>query len=249
MGRNKDFKRCPRCDRKVLLHQPKCQNCGLVFARLSKATNDAAKKALRKKEYNKVIYDKVLPRDMKKWKLFLITLFLGWCGGQHYYVGRTGKGITASITFLMLFVAAFLPIEWWMNYYLEAIMWVLITPQAFTTIFWIVAVFAVLFNKYKVPIAIDEELVLQEEYDSKLVKEVLKEVGKDESALTKNKDAKNKETKEVVEEKKAEKKSKDKKPPKPKTVKVVCKNCGHTVKVEVDEKICPNCEENIYGEE
>ena len=72
---------------------------------------------------------------------------------------------------------------------------------------------------------------------------------KDESALTKNKDAKNKETKEVVEEKKAEKKSKDKKPPKPKTVKVVCKNCGHTVKVEVDEKICPNCEENIYGEE
>lgn len=243
MGKKKDFKRCPRCDRKVFLHQPTCQHCGLIFARLSKATNDAAKKALRKKEYNKVIYDKVLPRDMKKWKFLLIAIFLGWCGGHHYYVGKLGKGITSSITFLMLFVAAFLPIEWWADYYLNAVMWVLIMPHAFTTVFWIVGVFAIMFNRYRVPIAIDEDLVLQEDYDSKLVKEVLKEVGKDETALENKEETKEKQPQEKT------KKSKDKKPPKPKMVKVVCKNCGFTVKVEEGEKTCPNCEENIYGED
>ena len=75
------------------------------------------------------------------------------------------------------------------------------------------------------------------------VKEVLKEVGKDETAL-KNKE----ETREKQPQEKT-KKSKDKKPPKPKMVKVVCKNCGFTVKVEEGEKTCPNCEENIYGED
>lgn len=245
MRKKKDFKRCPRCDRKVPLYQPKCQRCGLIFERLSKATNDAAKKALRKKEYNKVIYDKVLPRDMRKWRFFFIALFTGWFGGHQYYIGKTGKGIASTITFLMLFSTVFMPVEWWSDYYLNALLWVMILPQAFTIIFWIIGIFAIMFNRYKVPIAIDEDLVLQEDYDDKLVKEVLSEVGKDENAL-KNKGS----TKtEKPKTEKKDKKDKDKKPPKPKTVKVVCKNCGCTVKVEVDEKICPNCEENIYGED
>ena len=237
MGRKKEFKRCPRCDRKVFLHQPTCQNCGLIFARLSKATNDAAKKALRKKEYNKVIYDNVLPRDMKKWKFLLIALFLGWCGGHQYYIGKNGKGIASTISFLMIFTAAFLPIEWWNDYYLSAVLWVLIMPQAFTTIFWIIGLFAIIFNRYRVPIAIDEELVLKEDYDKKVVKEVLKEVGKDEKAIEEAKD------------KKENKKKKDKKPPKPKLIKKVCKNCGCTIKVEEKETICPNCNDNINGED
>ena len=142
----------------------------------------------------------------------------------------------------MLFSTVFMPVEWWNHYYLNALLWAMIMPQAFTVIFWIIGIFAIMFNRYRVPIAIDEDLVLQEDYDDKLVKEVLSEVGKDENAL------KNKvETK--TEKPKTEKKDKDKKPPKPKTVKVVCKNCGCTVKVEVDEKTCPNCEENIYGED
>ncbi len=262
MRKKKDYKRCPRCDRKVPLHQPKCQHCGLIFARLSKATNDAAKKALRKKEYNKVIYDSVLPRDMNKWKFFFLTLFLGWCGGHQYYIGKTGKGITASVTFAMIFASIWLPTWWWNDFYLSSVLIILILPFSFTAIFWIVAIFGILFNKYKVPIAIDEELVLAEDYDEKLVKDVLKSVGKDEKPeekknlskkeLKKLKAEARKERARLEEEKLAkqleEEKSKEKKT-KPKMIKVVCKNCGRTVKIEEGETICPNCEDNINGED
>ena len=47
--REKKFKRCPRCDKKAPIFQDRCEGCGLVFSRLSKATNAAAKKALKKK--------------------------------------------------------------------------------------------------------------------------------------------------------------------------------------------------------
>lgn len=237
--RKKNYKRCPRCDRKVPLHEPKCQHCGLIFARLSKATNKAAKKALRKGEKNKVIYDNILPRDMKKWKLVLMTLLLGWVGGHNYYVGKIGKGIVNTITFSMILTAVFLPVEWWNHYYLSTVLWVLIIPYSFSFIFWIISIFAVIFNRFKVPIAIDETLVLNEDYDAKMVKEVLSEVKGLNKDKKDDKNTKEKDSKQEVKEKQV----------KPKMVKVVCKNCGQKVKIEEGSTICPNCEENVNGED
>ena len=52
--KRKEFKKCPRCDTKTPLFEDRCENCGLIFSRLTKATNAAAKKNIRKKEYNKI---------------------------------------------------------------------------------------------------------------------------------------------------------------------------------------------------
>ena len=84
--KKKNFKKCPRCDTKASIFQDKCDYCGLIFSRLSKATNFAAKKALKNKESNKVIMDKVLPVDVNKWNLFIYGLFFGWFG--FFYVLR-----------------------------------------------------------------------------------------------------------------------------------------------------------------
>ncbi len=237
MRRKKNYKRCPRCDRKIPLQEPKCYNCGLIFARLNKATNKAAKKALRRGEKNKVIYDNVLPRDMKKWKLVLITLFLGFVGGHQYYVGKVWRGVYTTVSFIMIVTAAFLPDVWWNDYWLSGVLWLLIMPYSFAFLFWIVSVIQVIANKYRVPISIDEELVLQEDYDSAIVSDVMKTVDK----ARKDKKDKGEKVKQekVVEEKQQEIKKK---------IKVVCKNCGKKVKVEEDEKICPHCEDNLNGE-
>lgn len=164
---SKTTKRCPRCERKVPIAMAKCPRCGLIFARLSQATNKAAKKAIRNRERNKIVYDTVLPKDVGKWKLFFMALFLGMFGGHHFYVGNYWKGALGLVSMIMVGVAAALPMSWWNDYYLGGLMTVLVIPAGINVMFWVVGVFLILFNKFKVPVSIDEEYVVEERNESK----------------------------------------------------------------------------------
>lgn len=157
MARKKNFKRCPRCDTKCPIHHPKCPTCGLIYSRLVYATNREAKKALRKKQKHLVVYDKVLPSDVNKWKLFFMTLFLGVFGGHNFYTGRIGKGVAKLIGMLMVTIAAMLPLTWWNIPALSVLMWILIIPSAFCVIFWVMDTIKILANGFRVPIAIEED--------------------------------------------------------------------------------------------
>ena len=227
--KQRDFKRCPRCDHKTPIYQDRCDNCGLIFSRLSKATNSAAKKALKNKEYNKVICDKVLPRDVKKWPLFWVALFFGWFGLHYAKVGRYKMFTYLVIATALLFIACFLPMSWFNREYLVLLMWSLILPASFGTIIWVVSIFQILLNRFKVPISIDEELV-KEELDPEIVNEILTNVKEDKKEVEKE---------EVVQSNKKQKKQR---------IKIVCASCGAFVKVDVDEKICPKCDETLYGD-
>ena len=164
---SKTTKRCPRCERKMPIAAAKCPRCGLIFARLSKATNAAAKKAIRKREKNKVIYDAVLPKDVNKWKLFWMALLLGVFGGHNFYVGKYLKGALGLVSMVMIGVAAALPIAWWSDYYLGGLMTVLVIPAGFNVIFWVASVISILLNKFRVPISIDEEYVVDDKDGTK----------------------------------------------------------------------------------
>ena len=180
MSRKKDFKRCPRCDTKCLIHQPKCEACGLIFSRLSYATNREAKKAIKNHKKNFVVYDKTLPKDVNKWKLFFMCLFLGMFGGHDFYVGKYLKGFFKLLSAIMLFVAAALPMSWWNDFYLASIMWILIIPSGFDAIFWLLDTFRILSNHYKVPVAIEEANMIVESnnIENKEVMKILDSVNK-----------------------------------------------------------------------
>lgn len=156
---SKTTKRCPRCERKMPIATAKCPRCGLIFARLSKATNAAGKNAIKNKERNKVIYDSVLPKDVNKWKLFFMSLFLGFFGGHCFYIGKYWRGGFSMIAFLLIAIAPAFPMSWWYNYYLAGIITVCILPAGANVLLWAVDTIMVLCNKYKVPISIDEEYV------------------------------------------------------------------------------------------
>ena len=162
MARKKDFKRCPRCDTKCAIHQPKCPACGLVYARLAYASNKEAKRLIRKRQRSKVVFDKTLPKDVNKWKLFCMALFLGFAGGHNFYTGRYRWASFNLIATVMIMVAAALPFSWWNDFYLSAIIWVLITPAGLNVVLWIWDIFKILFNSYKVPVAIGEASMLSD---------------------------------------------------------------------------------------
>lgn len=197
--REKKFKRCPRCDKKTPIFQDRCEGCGLIFSRLSKATNTAAKKALKNKEYNKVILDKVLPRDVKKWPLFFYALFFGFFGVHYAKVGRYRMFTYMIISAAMLYIAVFLPSTWFDMQYLFILMWTLVLAGSMSAIIWIISIFQILFNKFKVPISIDEELV-KESLDPELVTDILKQVKTKDEKDNITKDKKNKKEKSVEKE-------------------------------------------------
>ena len=252
--KRKEFKRCPRCDKKTPIYQDRCEGCGLIFSRLARASNTAAKKALKKKEYNKVIMDKVLPKDVNKWKLFLWSL-LGLFGVHYAKVGRYKMFTYALCSTAGLYIAVCLPQGWFDHKYLFMLMWGLVINASMYTIIWIVSICQILFNKFKVPIAIDEELVV-ESLDQELVKDILKEV-----KGTDKEDVENKKQTQKVDKSKYNKiKAKqtkmqntitetDEEPviqkEKRKKIKVICASCGAQVKVYNDEEICPKCDEPL----
>lgn len=225
--KQKKYKKCPRCDHKVPFFEDRCDSCGLIFSRLKRATNTAAKKYIRKGETNKVICDKVLPRDVNKWKLFWLAFFFGWIGVHYAKVGRYKSFIWAVVSVACLYIAVFLPMEWFNDKYLALLMWALILPGSVYFIFNIISIFEIAFNQFKVPIAIDETLVV-EDLDSKVVNDILKEVKEDK-----------KQDKQLNKEEQKVKKEK---------ITVVCASCGRVVKVYNNDTICPKCDEPLKDE-
>lgn len=229
----KKYKRCPRCDSKNAIYQDRCDECGLVFDRLKFVTNSAAKKAIKNKEYNKVINYNVLPRDVNKWKLFFLALFFGWVGAHFAKVGKYKSFIYMLVAFILFMLPAttIVPFSWFDEEYLFLIAWGCVMPASIATIIWLGTTFQILFGKFKVPVAIDEELV-KEDLDDKTVKEILTSI---------KKDRKEKSKQEREEEKLNRKKMREK-------ITVVCASCGETVKVRSDETICPKCDEPLKGD-
>ena len=227
--KEKKFKRCPRCDRKTPIYQDRCDGCGLVFSRLSNASNSAAKKAIKAKEYNKVIQNKDLPYDISKWRLFFIALFFGLVGAHYAKIGKYKTFVYMLISIIMIYIASFLlPLNWFSHKYLFLVMWTLILPSAFTVMLWVVSIFQILFNKFKVPISIDEELVVAD-LDENIVKDILKDVKSNNSDIKADIAINNKNDKNLGY----------------KRIKIKCSSCGEIVKVRENETICPKCDEPL----
>ena len=228
--RLKDYKKCPRCNTKVALNEARCAGCGLIFERLNKVTNRAGKLALKRKEYNKVIYVKKLPPDVNKVKLLLFAIFLGFFGVQYAKVGRNKMFCFSIISFVLLFIYTllnFLPfIPKWIftDKYIGLILIFMTFPSAFAVIFWFASIFQIIFNRFKVPVSIDEDYVLSEIPNSDVAKDIINQVKKSR------------------EENEKAVKTKQKR-------KYFCANCGIYVKLQKGDYNCPICNERLRNDE
>ena len=173
----KKHKRCPRCDRKLRTTDVKCDMCGLVFERLEHATNRAGKVALQNDEQNKVVYITKC-NDVNKWRLLVLAIFGGWFGLQYRKVGRNKMFCFMLVSFVMLVIFSAINLVpdisnfVFSNKYLGVLMWLLILPGSIGFMMWIVSVFQILFNKFKIPVSIDEEYIVQ---DEEVAKELIKQ--------------------------------------------------------------------------
>ena len=227
--KKKLYKRCPRCNKKMFAVEKKCEQCGLIFERLKKATNSAGKKALAKHEENKVVYVTNLPKDVSKIKLLLFSIFFGFFGVHYAYVGRKKLFAFCFISnlYLLLYTIFYtfklISVAFLTTGYSGLIFQFLFFPAGIANILWLVSIFQIIFNKFKVPVSIDEEYFIDpnnSEIDGAVAKEILSEV---------------KQTRENT--LKTNKKSHKRR--------VFCNNCGEYVKVMEGDVVCPKCDEPL----
>ena len=148
---------------KVQHQRPKeiniCPTCQLNYDKFNNATNSEAKVAIHMDERESVLYRRGCPSDVSKVKLLLLTIFLGFTGAHHYYVGRTGKGIFYSIFFVIGVVNAILTTvlqstphgELWEIFTLLVLIWGVVIMM------WLIDIADVILNRYKIPVSLPKK--------------------------------------------------------------------------------------------
>lgn len=152
-------KRCPRCDMKVPKAVVVCPKCQLNYNKFDSATNEEARKALASGDKDRVLMRKGCPNDIKKWKLILITIFLGFMGAHYYYVGRNAKGSFYTVFFVIGVLNAiitqipnFTPSgDAWEVFTLLVLIWGLVI------VLWIIDMTQVIFNRFKIPVSLPRD--------------------------------------------------------------------------------------------
>ncbi len=148
-------KRCPRCNAKAPAVAKICPSCQLNYEKFDTATNREAKEAMRADESERILMRKGCPPDVKKWKLLLMTIFLGFMGGHYYYVGRVKMGVFFTTFFLIgvlnavltTFIGEYLVGEWYQLFTILVLIWGIVA------ILWIVDIMHVIFNRFKIPVS------------------------------------------------------------------------------------------------
>ena len=145
-------KRCPRCNTKVPSTTVICPVCQLNFQKFETSTNADAKKMLKAGEKDQVLMRKGFPPDVKKWKLLLFAIFLGFVGVHNYYVGRTKKGLFCTLSLVVyllgyalkkLVVTSVFVLDFYM---ISMFVW------GFVLFMWIIDVAKICVNHYKIPV-------------------------------------------------------------------------------------------------
>lgn len=148
-------KRCPRCKTKVPVEIVHCPECQLNFQKFESATNAEAKQAIRSGEKDRVLMRKGRPKDVKFVPLLLFTIFLGFCGGHYYYVGRYKMGLFFSAFFGVGIINAIITamLKTTPKGDLYQIFTLLVLVWGAVLVMWIIDIAKVCVNSFKIPVS------------------------------------------------------------------------------------------------
>ena len=148
-------KRCPRCNTKSPYTTVICPSCQLNFQKFEGATNADAKKMLKAGEKEQVLMRRGCPSDVKRWKLLLLAIFLGFTGAHHYYVGRVKMGLFYTVFFMVGVANAVITslVQTKLTGFAYEIFTLLVLVWGAVLFMWIIDIAKISLNHYKVPVS------------------------------------------------------------------------------------------------
>lgn len=145
-------KRCPRCGTKNEYSQFRCTECGLIFSRVENGSNQLAKGLILAGKKNETVKGYGFPKDVKKSKFLFLCGFLGLFGAHNFYVGRYVKAVFQLVSGLLALVLTVLSSN---IANIDFVMSFIFLPIALDGIFWCLDFVDGIFNKYRIPVAVD----------------------------------------------------------------------------------------------
>ncbi len=152
---SKNYKKCPRCNRRTPINFAKCGTCGLNFNKFASATNAEAKSAFRMGEKERVLHTREVPSDVNRMQVFVQCLLGGWFGLHYFSLGKMWKGILQIVGFMLgllyTFIAVRLDIR---TGFLGFLLLVCGIVWASTFIIWMADTIAIIFKRFKYPVSL-----------------------------------------------------------------------------------------------
>ena len=150
--------RCPICDAKLESGQI-CKYCKVTREEIENASNKKVKEYKKTDRSDLIYFTNVIPKDVSRLKLIILTIVLGLFGANHFYVKRTKRGLFSLITFINCLL--FLPIQLTLNFrkiiVLELIYELIYFSMAIVVILWVFDIVAVLIRTFKVPVVLGKK--------------------------------------------------------------------------------------------
>ncbi len=148
--------RCPICGCKMP-QKTMCIYCKITGEQVENASNIKAKQAIKNKQRAIVHYSSVMPKDVNRTKLIVLTVLLGFFGAGNYYVGKYLKGAFCTTSWILY--VPFGVTHYVVNQKLPAIE---LISQIFalfvmvTLLLWVADMINLVIKSYKVPVVIPE---------------------------------------------------------------------------------------------
>lgn len=150
--------RCPVCGAKLVGKQL-CPYCKVTDEQILNASNKKVKGYRKTGNKDLICKTTIIPPDVSRLKLILYTIFLGWCGVNHYYVSRNIRGTysvisTAGSISIMIIGMLIANLQgFWFTLY-NIVYSILFYMMAINVVLWVLDIFGVIFKTFKIPVVL-----------------------------------------------------------------------------------------------
>jgi hypothetical protein len=135
-----------------------CPYCKITDKQVLGASNKKVKEYRKSGNTDMIHYTTNIPNDLKRWKIVLYTILLGWLGINHFYVNRPKRGafsIVATVgSILMITLEYVLKFD---SILAKLTYEIFLYAMAINVVLWITNCVSVIFKSFKVPVVLPKK--------------------------------------------------------------------------------------------
>ena len=153
--------KCPICGAKMVSKQL-CPYCKITDEQVLGASNKKVREYRKTGNTDMIHFTSVIPSDLKRWKIVLFTVLLGWLGVNHFYVNRPVRGAFSLISSVgstsILILGLVLKITSKAGKIIFNLTYeILFYMMAINVVLWILNIISVIFKSFKVPVVLPKK--------------------------------------------------------------------------------------------
>ncbi len=151
--------RCPICGSKMIQNKI-CKYCNITDEQILNASNKQVKQYRKLDMSDLICFSTVVPTDVSRIKLLLLTIFFGFLGINHFYVNRNVRAFFSLFNFVLaiIFFSLQLSIKTLKTVIIFRLLYeIVFVAMAINVILWVCDIINVIFYRFKIPVVLAEK--------------------------------------------------------------------------------------------